>query len=54
MARRLYSDEDVLNLLRQIDLSLAPGISVEMACRSAGQVSAEPLTVSRVTILDFW
>ena len=25
-----------LNLLRQIDLSLASGISVEMACRSAG------------------
>ena len=36
MARKRYSDEDVLNLLRQIDLSLASGISVEMACRSAG------------------
>ena len=36
MARRRYSDEDVLNLLRQIELSLASGSSVETACRSAG------------------
>jgi putative transposase len=36
MARKRYSDEDVLNLLRQIELSLASGSSVEMACRSAG------------------
>ena len=30
MARKRYSDEDVLNLLRQIELSLASGSSVEM------------------------
>jgi len=36
MARKRYSDEDVLNLLRQIELSLASGSSIEMACRSAG------------------
>ena len=36
MARKLYSDEDVLKLLRQIELSLASGSSIEMACRSAG------------------
>lgn len=36
MARKRYTDEDVLNLLRQIELSLASGDSVEMACRSAG------------------
>jgi putative transposase len=36
MARKRYSDEDVLNLLRQIELSLASGSSVAMACRSAG------------------
>ena len=36
MARKRYSDDDVLNLLRQIELSLASGSSVEMACRSAG------------------
>jgi len=36
MARKRYSDKDVLNLLRQIELSLASGSSIEMACRSAG------------------
>ena len=36
MARKRYTDEDVLNLLRQIELSLASGSSVEIACRSAG------------------
>jgi putative transposase len=36
MARKRYSDDDVLNLLRQIELSLASGSSVETACRSAG------------------
>jgi hypothetical protein len=30
MARKRYSDEDVLNLLRQIELSLASGSSIEM------------------------
>ena len=35
MARKRYSDEDVLNLPRQIELSLASGSSVETACRSA-------------------
>jgi len=36
MARKRYSDEDILNLLRQIELSLASGSSIEPACRSAG------------------
>jgi len=36
MARKRYSDEDVLNLLRQIELNLASGSSVATACRSAG------------------
>jgi len=36
MARKRYSDEDVLNLLRQIELSLASGSSIETACRSVG------------------
>ena len=34
--RKRYSVEDVLNLLRQIELSLASGSSIETACRSAG------------------
>ena len=36
MARKRYSDEDVLKPLRQIELGLASGNSVAMACRSAG------------------
>ena len=36
MARKRFSDEDILNLLRQIELSLASGSNVETACRSAG------------------
>ena len=36
MARKRFSDEDVLNLLRQIDLELASGASIESACRKAG------------------
>ena len=35
MARMRYSCGDVLNLLRQIELSLASGSSVETVCRSA-------------------
>ena len=31
-----YSDEDIINLLRQIELSLASGSDVPTACRSAG------------------
>ena len=36
MARKGYSDEDILTLLRQIELSLAAGSDVTTACRSAG------------------
>ena len=36
MARKRFSDEDKLNLLRQIELSLASGSDVATACRSAG------------------
>ena len=36
MARKRYSDEDVLRLLREIELSLAGGADVASACRSAG------------------
>ena len=36
MARKRYSDEDIINLLRQIELSLASGSDVATACRSAG------------------
>ena len=36
MARKRFSDEDIMNLLRQIELSLASGSDVQTACRTAG------------------
>ena len=36
MARKRYSDEDVLRLLREIELALASGQDVTTACRSVG------------------
>jgi putative transposase len=36
MARKRYSDEDCLRLLREIELQLAAGSDVPTACRSAG------------------
>ena len=36
MARKRYSDEDVLTLLREIDVHLHAGLDVVHACRKAG------------------
>ena len=36
MARKRFSEEDILGLLRQIELELASGSTVPMACRSVG------------------
>ena len=36
MARKRHSDEDVLKLLREIEVKLAAGDDVGSACRSAG------------------
>jgi putative transposase len=36
MARKRHSDEDILNLLRQIELDLNSGSDVTTACRKAG------------------
>lgn len=36
MARKRYGDEKILNLLRQIELSLDSGADVATACRTAG------------------
>ncbi len=36
MARKRHSDEDILRLLREIELSLASGSDVATACRAAG------------------
>ena len=36
MARKRFSDEDILNLLRQIELALSSGSDVQSACRAVG------------------
>jgi putative transposase len=36
MARKRYSDEDCLKVLREIELQLAAGSDIATACRSAG------------------
>ena len=36
MARKWYSDEDILKLLREIELRLAEGSDVQSACRGVG------------------
>lgn len=36
MARKRYSDEDALKLLREIDVHLHDGLNVVGACRKAG------------------
>ena len=36
MARKRHSDEDVLKLLREIELKLASGSDVQSACRGVG------------------
>jgi len=36
MARKRHSDEDILKLLREIEVHLTSGMDVSSACRSAG------------------
>ena len=36
MARKRYSNEDILKLLREIELKLAEGGDVQAACRAVG------------------
>ena len=36
MARKRYSDEDILKVLREIELALASGKDVVTACRTTG------------------
>ena len=36
MARKRYKDEDILKLLREIELNLASGSDVPTACRAVG------------------
>ena len=39
MARKRYSDEDCLRILRQVELDLAGGADVARTCRTAGSVT---------------
>ena len=36
MARKRYSDEDILKLRREIEVNLANGSDVQSACRGVG------------------
>ena len=36
MARKRHSDEDILKLLREVELHLAIGVDAATACRAAG------------------
>ena len=40
MTRKRFSEEDILNILRQIELDLAAGGTVEAAIRTAGMSDA--------------
>ena len=40
MARKRFSDEDILKVLRQIEVDLASGTDIQTACRSAGVSTA--------------
>jgi hypothetical protein len=40
MARKWHSDEDILKLLREVDVRLASGSDVASACRAAGITDA--------------
>ncbi len=40
MARERFSDDDILKVLRQIEVDLASGTDIQTACRSAGVSSA--------------
>ena len=41
MARKRHSDEDILKLLREIELHLAGGADVATACRAVGVSDGE-------------
>jgi len=47
MARKRYSDEDILKLLREIELKLADGSDVCSACRGVGVSDATYYTWRR-------
>jgi len=52
MARKRYSDEDILRLLREMEVHLASGSDVQSACRSVGL--AMPRTISGASDTVAW
>ena len=47
MARKRYSDEDALRLLREIEVHLHDGLDVVSACRKAGLSDKRTTTGAR-------
>ena len=45
MTRKRFSEEDILGILRQIELDLAGGVTVESATRTAGISDATYYTI---------
>ncbi|SNS30515.1 transposase [Tropicimonas sediminicola] len=50
MARKRYSDEDILKLLREIELKLAEGNDVRAACRAVGVSDATYYIYGRLSL----
>jgi hypothetical protein len=50
MARKRHSDEDILKLLREIELALASGHDVATACRSVGVVTL--IAISLISAIE--
>jgi len=47
MARKRHSDEDILKLLREVEVHLASGSDVGTACRTAGISDADLLQLAQ-------
>ena len=54
MARKRFSDEDILNLLRQIELALSSGSDVQTACRTVGISDATCLYQRSLSLIRFY
>ncbi len=48
MARKRYSDEDALKLLREIDVHLHDGLDVVSACRKSPAIDAVMAATKRI------
>jgi putative transposase len=48
MARKRHSDEDILKLLREIEVKLANGSDVQSACRGMGGLEKENTRLKKI------